>query len=66
MPWYEEMTGHARQAGTGITEASFFESDSIILGPGPDTAHQFNEYITAESLERTAEIYLAAIRKECL
>ncbi|MGN0716031.1 MAG: M20/M25/M40 family metallo-hydrolase [Anaerovoracaceae bacterium] len=66
VPWYEEMTGQARQAGTGITEASFFESDSIILGPGPDTAHQFNEYITAESLERTAEIYLAAIRKECL
>jgi acetylornithine deacetylase len=64
--WYEEISGKKAETGNGITEASFFGGDSLIIGPGPNTAHQFNEYITEESLNKSADIYLAAIKRECL
>lgn len=66
IPWYEEISGKKAETGNGITEASFFEGDRIILGPGPMVAHQRNEYVTEESLNKTGEIFLAAIKKECL
>ncbi len=41
-----------------VTEASFFNNKNIlILGPGPVTAHQKNEYIYLESFKKTIEIY---------
>ena len=49
----------------GITEASFFEGDRVILGPGPMTAHEANEHITVESLDKTAEIYSDMIQMLC-
>lgn len=64
--WYEENCGKKAETGNGITEASFFEGDRIIVGPGPMTAHMCNEYVTEESLNKSAEIYLKAIEKECL
>ena len=65
--WYEEICGKKAETGNGITEASFFTgSDRVILGPGPMVAHQFNEHVTVESLNKSVEIYLAAIKKECL
>ena len=64
--WYEDITGRKGTATTYITEASFFKGDRIILGPGPDTSHQFDEHISEASLKRTAEVYLAAIKRECL
>ena len=64
--WYEEICGKKAETGNGITEASFFEGDRIIIGPGPMVAHQFNEHVTEESLNKSVEIYLAAIKKECL
>lgn len=64
--WYEEISGKKADTGNGITEASFFEGDRVILGPGPDCAHQANEHVTEESLNKTAEIYLEAIKRECL
>ncbi len=40
-----------------LTEASAIDKSSIILGPGPDTSHQKNEYITIESLTETEKLY---------
>ncbi|MBR6500243.1 MAG: M20/M25/M40 family metallo-hydrolase [Firmicutes bacterium] len=64
--WYEQWTGKESCAGTGITEASFFGGDRVIIGPGPKTAHQKNECVSLESLETSARLYLDAIKRECL
>jgi len=41
-----------------ITEASFMNTDKkIILGAGPVTAHEVNEFITTESYDRLVEQY---------
>ncbi len=62
---YEEKTGKKGQPFFGITEASFFEGDRVILGPGPMTAHEANEHVSVASLERTAEIYAEMIQMLC-
>lgn len=46
-----------------ITEASFIKSNCIILGAGPVTAHEINEYITTESLYKLVEQYKELIIK---
>lgn len=48
-----------------ITEASFIEANSIILGPGPVTAHEVNEYIEKDSLIKTSLEYKKIIEKYC-
>ena len=48
-----------------ITEASFLEDDRIILGAGPITAHEVNEYITSESLYKLVEQYKELIKRYC-
>lgn len=48
-----------------ITEVSFLESDRIILGAGPITAHEVNEYITVESLYKLVEQYKELVEKYC-
>ncbi len=48
-----------------ITEASFLENDRIILGAGPVTAHEVNEYITRKSLYKLVEQYKELIEKYC-
>ncbi len=40
-----------------VTEGSFIDKNFIILGPGPDTSHQKNEYILIDSLEKTKDLY---------
>lgn len=62
---YEAMTGNSGRPFFGITEASFFESDRVILGPGPMTAHEANEHVNADSLEKASEIYRNMIQKLC-
>lgn len=48
-----------------ITEASFIKGvNRIILGPGPITAHEVNEYITEESYNKLVEQYKEIIIKE--
>lgn len=50
-----------------ITEASFIQSKNrYILGTGPINAHEANEYITIESLDRLIEQYKQMIDKLCL
>lgn len=48
-----------------ITEASFLEGNRIILGAGPITAHEVNEYVTVESLYKLVEQYKELIEKYC-
>lgn len=49
-----------------ITEASFVkDSERIILGVGPVTAHEVNEYITKESYDKLVEQYKEIIIKIC-
>ena len=50
-----------------ITEASFINSKNrYILGVGPINAHEANEYITIESLDKLVEQYKQIIHKLCL
>ena len=62
---YEALTGNPGTPFFGITEASFFEGDRIILGPGPMTAHEANEHVSVSSLEKTTEIYTKMIQRLC-
>lgn len=48
-----------------ITEASFLENNRIILGAGPVTAHEVNEYITVESLNLLVGQYRDLIEQFC-
>lgn len=48
-----------------ITEASFLKNDRIILGAGPITAHEVNEYVTTKSLNKLVEQYKELIKKYC-
>lgn len=48
-----------------ITEASFLKCNCIILGTGPVTAHETNEYITKESLRQLVEQYKKMIEENC-
>ena len=49
-----------------ITEASLVKDTTrIILGPGPVTAHEVNEYITEESYKELVEQYKNLIMKAC-
>ena len=50
-----------------ITEASFIQSrNRYILGTGPINAHEANEYITIESLDKLVEQYKQIIDELCL
>ena len=49
-----------------ITEASFIKkTNRIILGPGPVTAHEVNEYITEESYKKLVNQYKNIILETC-
>lgn len=49
-----------------MTEASFIEcKNRIILGAGPVTAHEVNEYITEESYKKLVEQYIELIKQVC-
>lgn len=48
-----------------ITEASFLKNERIILGAGPVTAHEVNEYVELESLNKLVTQYIEIIEKRC-
>lgn len=48
-----------------ITEASFIKAKRMILGPGPVTAHEVNEYVTKESVEKAVQQYKKMIIQCC-
>ena len=45
-----------------LTEGSYINKNFIILGPGPDTSHQKNEYIKIDSLQETEKLYIKIIK----
>lgn len=55
----------SRKTCNFITEASFIKSNCIILGAGPITAHEINEYVSTESLYKLVEQYKKLIESEC-
>ncbi len=56
-----EKLSTKKQTKCYLTEGSYIKKNFIILGPGPDTAHQKNEYIKIESLNKTEELYIKII-----
>jgi len=44
-----------------LTEGSYIDKNFIILGPGPDTSHQKNEYVNLSSLKETEKLYKTII-----
>lgn len=62
----EEITGEKRISENYVTEASFIKNtETVILGAGPITAHQCNEYIELEKLNKLVKIYKKIIAKYC-
>lgn len=63
----EEITGKRRKTENYVTEASFIENiEAVILGLGPITAHQSNEYIEKDKIYKLVDIYTNIIKKYCL
>ena len=60
---YIEKISSKKQTANYLTEASFINSNAVILGPGPITAHEKNEYITIDSLNKTEELYIEIIKE---
>lgn len=49
-----------------MTEASFVNGKRMILGPGPVTAHEINEYVTVDSLKYCVKQYKKIIDEICM
>lgn len=63
--FYEKITKRKRKPFFGVSEASFVDNNRLILGPGPITAHERNEYISLPSLFETVDIYKKIIEYLC-
>lgn len=63
--YYEEITNKNRIPFFAVSEASFLDNNRLILGPGPITAHEDDEYIEKDSLYKTIEIYTKIIERIC-
>ena len=62
----EEITQNKSQAENYVTEASFLpNTQAVILGVGPITAHQCDEYINTTSLKELVKIYDRIIEEYC-
>ena len=57
-----ERISSKKQTKCYLTEASVLNKNSIILGVGPDTSHQKNEYIEINKLEETVKLYTEIIK----
>lgn len=65
LPSFFYKTSLSSKTCNFITEASFLKCNCIILGAGPVTAHETNEYITKESLAQLVEQYKRIIEENC-
>ena len=64
--FFEEISKSKACGMNYVTEGNFFvNKDIIIIGPGPVTAHQENEFIEIESYQKAIEIYTKIIEKFC-
>lgn len=63
---FESITNSKVAGANYATEGNFLEKkDIFIIGPGPITAHQENEYIEIDSFNRTINIYQKIIEQFC-
>ena len=62
---YEKITNKKRKPFFAVSEASFLDNNRLILGPGPITCHEDNEYILKKSLEDTINNYMRIIERIC-
>jgi len=63
-PFFNEVEGRT-EISDFITEASFLKDNRIILGAGPVTAHEIDEYISVESLNKLVFQYKKIVEKYC-
>lgn len=63
--FYEEITKRKRKPFFAVSEASFLNNNRLILGPGPVTAHEKDEYVLMSSLLETVDIYEKIIERIC-
>lgn len=64
--FYEEISKKDRKPFFAVSEASFINNSRLILGPGPITAHENDEFILKSSLIETTEIYKKIIERICM
>lgn len=63
----EKLTRNKRESFVYVTEASFIkDSNIVLLGVGPITAHEANEHINYGSLKALIEIYKEIIENKCM
>ncbi|MCX6743217.1 MAG: M20/M25/M40 family metallo-hydrolase [Candidatus Parcubacteria bacterium] len=64
----EQITQEKANGSNFTTEASIYDNygySCIVLGPGNNMAHQPNEYISKEQLEKAEQIYKKIIQAYC-
>ncbi len=57
-----EKISTKKQTKCYLTEGSVIDKNFIILGPGPDTSHQKNEYIYHSTIKQTEKLYIEIIK----
>ena len=57
-----EKISSKKQTKCYLTEGSYINKNFIIIGPGPDTSHQKNEYIYYSTIKETRELYIKIIK----
>jgi len=57
-----EKISTKKQTKCYLTEGSAIDKNFVILGPGPDTSHQKNEYIYYSTLKNTVKLYEEIIK----
>jgi len=66
----EEISGHSCCAVNYATEAPFIQQlgcQTIVMGPGSiDQAHQPNEFLAFDQIDKTQEILVKMVQKYCL
>lgn len=62
----EQICDNEKAGENYVTEASFIkDSSTVILGVGPISSHQSNEYIELKKLDKTVEVYKKIIEEYC-
>lgn len=62
----EELTQMKAIAENYVTEANFIEGvNAVVLGAGPITAHQTNEYVEIDKLNDLVKMYIKIIEQFC-
>lgn len=64
--FYEKISKKKRKPFFGVSEASFIDNNRLILGLGPITAHENDEFILKSSLTETIDIYKKIIERICM